>query len=232
MLKNNYITIPEPCSKDWQEMTVAEKGRFCTSCQKNVFDFTNSSDREIAAVFNNNKSVCGRFNVSQLDRELIVPKEKNPVWMIAATGVIGFLGLGNNGVYAQGEIKVEQTDAKKRSDGQDTIHQEKDSIEVTGTIYDDSNIPLPGTIINIKETLAGTQTDINGNYKIRAKEGNILVFSYLGFKTKEVAITSMSKNITINLNLDEDTLTMGLVMYTKKRTFFGRIFHGIGNIFR
>lgn len=233
MAKNNYITIPEPCSQNWHEMSVAEKGRFCNSCQKNVFDFTNASNREIATAFKNNRSVCGRFNVSQLDRELIVPKEKSSAWMIAATGVISFIGLGSNAVYAQGEIKIEQTDTKKQADKNNTL-KEKDAVEVSGTIYDEENIPLPGTSILIKGTINGTQTDFDGNYKIKAKEGDILVYSFIGFKTQEVIVIQNSKNITLTLSVEmvQDIEVLVGGAFFKKRTFFGRIFQSIGNIFR
>lgn len=232
MAKNNYLTIPEPCSQNWQEMSVAEKGRFCDSCQKNIFDFTNSSDKEIATTFKSNKHVCGRFNVSQLDRELIVPREKNSVWMIAATGVIGFVGLGNSEMHAQGNIIIEQTDTKTLADEKTIISKKKDSIEVSGTVYDDLNIPLPGVSILIKETSIGTQTNFDGNYKIIAKEGDVLVFSYVGFKTEKTIVTSSSKETSFTLKQDLESLTMGLVIHAKKRTFFGRIFNSIGNIFR
>ena len=35
--------IPKPCQENWLEFNAEEKVRFCTLCQKNVFDFTNES---------------------------------------------------------------------------------------------------------------------------------------------------------------------------------------------
>lgn len=148
--------------------------------------------------------------------------------MIIATSVISLLGLKSNEVYAQESIKVEQTDSKTLADKKDIIIKENDSIQVSGTIYDESNIPLPGTSIHIKGTAIGTQTDFDGNYKIIAKVGDILVYSFVGFTTHEEIISPNSENVTVTLDL-EMTL-QGL--FLKKRTFFGRIFHSIGNIFR
>lgn len=231
MARNNFISIPKPCTQDWQKMSVIEKGRFCTTCQKNVIDFTNLSDRQIENILHNNKNICGRFNSSQLDRELIVPKQKGSFWIAAATGAIGFLGLGNNEAFAQAETKVEQTDINKQ-DKTDTNDQEKATIEVSGTIYDDSNMPLPGVSIHIKNTSIGTQTDFDGNYKITVKQGDILVFSYIGFKTEEASIASTKNNISMTLQSDIESLTVGLIIYPKKRTFFGRIFKSIGSVFK
>ena len=71
------ISIPQPCHESWEEMTPTEKGRFCAACQKQVHDFTKSSDREIAQHFKNNKNVCGRFAATQLERDIIIQQQKN-----------------------------------------------------------------------------------------------------------------------------------------------------------
>jgi hypothetical protein len=48
MSKKLQLQVPVPCHEDWDKMTDAEKGRFCSSCQKTVIDFSKMSDREIA----------------------------------------------------------------------------------------------------------------------------------------------------------------------------------------
>ncbi|TVZ57218.1 TonB-linked SusC/RagA family outer membrane protein [Lutibacter sp. Hel_I_33_5] len=63
---------------------------------------------------------------------------------------------------------------------------------VTDTTYGD---PLPGVSIIIKGTTKGTQTDFDGNYTIQASKGAILVFNYLGFKVKEVTVSSSTHNV-------------------------------------
>ncbi len=72
--------------------------------------------------------------------------------------------------------------------------------EVTGTVSD-ANGPLPGASVVVKGTTNGTQTDFDGNYTITAGSDATLVFSYVGFKTKEVAVNGQT---TINLTLEED----------------------------
>ena len=58
---------------------------------------------------------------------------------------------------------------------------------VSGTVTDDAGMPLPGVSVQIKGTKTGTQTDFDGKYSIKATSSQILVFSYIGMKTQEIA---------------------------------------------
>lgn len=63
-------------------------------------------------------------------------------------------------------------------------------VTVTGTVTDDTGMPLPGTNVIVKHTTHGTQTDFDGKYKIEAEIGQTLVYSYVGFNTEEVKINN------------------------------------------
>jgi TonB-linked SusC/RagA family outer membrane protein len=70
---------------------------------------------------------------------------------------------------------------------------------VTGTVTDaTTNETLPGVNVIIKNTTTGTSTDSNGNYSVRVSPGQILVFSSLGYETREVTVGAES---TINVSL-------------------------------
>lgn len=75
------LQIPQPCTQNWHQMTLAERGRFCASCQKVVRDFTGLSDAEIIEEIKkaNGAEMCGRFLNTQLNREL---KEEIKVFSI------------------------------------------------------------------------------------------------------------------------------------------------------
>lgn len=69
-MNNKYkISIPEPCTENWDKMVPNEKGRFCFSCSKTVVDFTEMLPEEIQHFFiqNQSKNICGRIRKSQLD---------------------------------------------------------------------------------------------------------------------------------------------------------------------
>ena len=63
---------------------------------------------------------------------------------------------------------------------------------VSGTITDEEGSPLPGVTVTIKGTTTGTVTDIDGNYNISVNDGDILVFSFVGFDSQEMAVGSRS----------------------------------------
>ncbi|XLS29106.1 carboxypeptidase-like regulatory domain-containing protein [Flavobacteriaceae bacterium M23B6Z8] len=61
---------------------------------------------------------------------------------------------------------------------------------VSGNLKDSNGLPLPGVTILIKGTTTGTQSDFDGNYSIECEVGDILVFNYVGMKTREVMVTA------------------------------------------
>ncbi len=70
---------------------------------------------------------------------------------------------------------------------------------ITGTVTDDTGLPLPGANVIIKGTSSGTQSDFDGNYTISANVGQTLTFSYVGFETKEVKVAAQNAiNVTLN----------------------------------
>ncbi len=75
------IHIPNPCDADWQKMSPEGKGKFCSSCEKVVVDFSRMSDAEIKNYFTayQDQKTCGRFLTSQVDRPLQAPV-KTGIW--------------------------------------------------------------------------------------------------------------------------------------------------------
>ena len=73
-------------------------------------------------------------------------------------------------------------------------------IEVTGVVTDSKNMPIPGANVIEKGTKNGVQTDLDGKFIIRINGTNsVLVFSFIGFENKEVAV-GQSKSLSVILN--------------------------------
>jgi TonB-linked SusC/RagA family outer membrane protein len=84
-----------------------------------------------------------------------------------------------------------------------TFAQEK---TISGTVSDNSGLPLPGVNIIVKGTNNGTQSDFDGNYTVNANVGQSLVFSYVGFNSVERAVTASTSNISLQLTEDAAVL--------------------------
>ncbi|MGP1993232.1 SusC/RagA family TonB-linked outer membrane protein [Zobellia laminariae] len=74
------------------------------------------------------------------------------------------------------------------------------SQSVSGTVLAD-DAPLPGVSVVVKGTNIGAVTDFDGLYTINAESNAVLVFTYIGFKSKEVAVGGKQ---TIDVTLQED----------------------------
>ena len=80
---------------------------------------------------------------------------------------------------------------------------------VTGIVADGQG-PLPGVNVIVKGTSNGTQTDFDGNFSITSvTAGDILVFTYIGYKKTEVSVGSEA---TLTVTLEEDTQALDEVV--------------------
>jgi hypothetical protein len=204
------ISIPEPCNENWLEMSPTEKGKFCSACQKNVIDFTKSSDREIILTYKKEDNLCGRFRISQLDREMSIPKEKKSIWAFAAASLIALLGLGSQTAQAQGKIRIEQAEKNQINDSKSIDKKLK---RYTGIVYDEQNYPLPSVNVSIKKKNSNTQTNFEGTFSIMAQKGDILTFLFLGYDKLEFKVTDET-NIKISLKPQDNSNDIDIVVGT------------------
>lgn len=83
-------------------------------------------------------------------------------------------------------------------------------IEVKGVVTEaTTNEPLPGVTVRVKDKDTGTITDADGKYSIKAGKGNTLVFSTIGMKQIERAVTS---GAPINVTMEEDNIALEQVV--------------------
>ncbi|MCB0423115.1 MAG: TonB-dependent receptor [Mangrovimonas sp.] len=64
-----------------------------------------------------------------------------------------------------------------------------------------SSLPLPGVNVVIKGTTTGTATDFDGNYQLNVNNGDVLVFSYVGYLPQEITYSGQS---SIDIVMQED----------------------------
>lgn len=80
---------------------------------------------------------------------------------------------------------------------------------VTGMVTDDDGLPLLGVTIIIEGTSTGTTTDFDGNYSIQAEEGQILIFSYIGYETERFTVGSSN---TVNITMSSGSVLSEVVV--------------------
>ncbi|RAV27717.1 SusC/RagA family TonB-linked outer membrane protein [Sinomicrobium soli] len=80
---------------------------------------------------------------------------------------------------------------------------------VSGTVTTTEGQPLPGVNIIVKDRGHGTMSDENGAWSIRAAVGEILVFSFVGFKTREYMVEQSN---TLDVVMEEDVNTLDEVV--------------------
>ncbi|RAJ95640.1 TonB-linked SusC/RagA family outer membrane protein [Larkinella arboricola] len=83
-----------------------------------------------------------------------------------------------------------------------------DTVRIRGRVLDQKEPPgpLPGVTVIVKGTTQGVTTDVDGFFDMGVKAGDLLVFSYVGFTTKEYTVTGRERNLTISLEENVNAL--------------------------
>lgn len=80
--------------------------------------------------------------------------------------------------------------------------QEQSKFVSGNVISADDNMGVPGATILVQGTKTSTATDFDGLYKIEAKTGDVLVFSFMGYKTQKITV---GENKKINVTMQAET---------------------------
>lgn len=89
--------------------------------------------------------------------------------------------------------------------------------QITGKVNDETGAGLPGASVLIKGTSTGTVTDMDGNFSLSAGSSDVLVVSFIGYTTKEIAVGGRS-TIDVSMDLDAEQLEEVVVTgYTSQR---------------
>jgi Ca-activated chloride channel family protein len=84
---------------------------------------------------------------------------------------------------------------------------------ITGHVFaKDDGLPIPGVSVRIKGANTGVQTATNGKYSIDVPDGNILVYSFVGYTTQEIKI--QDKDV-IDVYLEASSASLGEVVVTQ-----------------
>ena len=89
------------------------------------------------------------------------------------------------------------------------VSAQNPDVKVTGTVLDQSNgEPLIGVSILVKGSAQGTMTDLNGTFTVKAKVGETLRVSYIGYAAQNVKVSGSQ----LTISLKEDTKSLDEVV--------------------
>ena len=105
---------------------------------------------------------------------------------------------------------------------------------VSGTITDESQLPIPGANVVVKGTTVGTVTDGSGNFSMQASDGDVLVVSYIGYTSEEITVNG---NGPYNVSLIPDMVGLDEVVVVgygtqRKETVTGSVASMKGDVVR
>jgi TonB-dependent starch-binding outer membrane protein SusC len=87
-----------------------------------------------------------------------------------------------------------------------TVTAPQQVFTVSGTVVDENNQSVPGVNVLEKGTTNGTATDVDGRFNLNVQnENSVLVFSFIGYVTEEVAVSGRS-NVNVTLRQDVQAL--------------------------
>lgn len=78
----------------------------------------------------------------------------------------------------------------------------QDSYTLRGVVEDSTGEPLTGASVLVKGTTNGVATDIDGNFALKVKNGDVISISYIGYKTEEIKVAGQND---VKVTLIEDT---------------------------
>lgn len=111
------VSVPKPCSENWDAMETRDSGRYCNSCRKTVVDFSGLTDAELHAYLSTAKEIpCGRFYNSQLNTRLepMASRRKHRITLYKPlAALLTLLSLNDTETFAQGTPTIQQPVPKK-----------------------------------------------------------------------------------------------------------------------
>lgn len=137
-------------------------------------------------------------NLVDLKRRVSVLEENSSLYDILITVSrqtdLKFVQVNENIHVKEDRITEESVDVVQSVD-----------VLITGIVKDENGEPIPGATILIEGTNSGTATDIDGNFRVDAQEGAVLLISFIGYQSQRVTVGNQS-NISIVLMEDQSSL--------------------------
>ncbi len=195
------VNLSFACPIPWEEMKPMDaQNRFCSSCKKNVRDFTK------AEITDSIELGCGRFRADQVAS--INRTFNSSYGQVLTFTLASLLGLAPLVTSAQSE-----TDSVKTKIAQDSLSS---NYHISGVIRDNhTNEPIPfaNVVVKSKEgiLIAGSNTDFDGKFSLEIKlenstiEGATLQITSIGYPHKAIELSESNlaeAKVILNIEMD------------------------------
>lgn len=205
MAKYIKIQVQNPCNQLWDEMQPVAGGAYCSSCKKNVIDFSVMTDTQLLEYFTKHKKdVCGKFYPDQLDNALEIHSKKIP-WLKYFFQISLPALLISYKTNAQRLINKFKEPVVLIENKYNYSLPLLNTREVSGVVTGKDGNAIPYASVMIKDTNEGTAADSNGVFRIVVKHPHdTLEISAVGFENKLVPVTDSKETIQLNIPLSEN----------------------------
>ena len=200
--KDLKLSIPRPCSADWDGMTANNIGRHCDSCQKTVVDLSNFTDKELIEFFKKaTGKICGRLNPYQIDRPMPMIEQSRHSLLyktLLGTAVVAGISTSVQGqTTAQTPPPTVQKPIATYATMGEVVARHKDEHIITGKVKDaTTKKPIANAEVMLERADLIAYTDSTGAFTLNIPD------SLLGQKLKLLfntpGHTNLEKEITAN----------------------------------
>lgn len=234
MKETSYLLkIEHPCQENWHEMRDVPVGRYCLHCQKQVYDFTEFTDKELLDILENfPEKICGRFRKEQINRVLknTQTSHKSPRFSVVAASLLALsttnVAVGNPmEIKTENQVEIAPTAASENRT--QLVEEPCDTIKkrvIYGYLKDPKQEPLIGASVKIVDKNIGASTDIDGYYELALPDedwttkGFTLEYSSIGMKTAKRSIKNARYPLRKDIILKNEGILMGDVVIVKYHT--------------
>ncbi|MFA5244700.1 MAG: TonB-dependent receptor plug domain-containing protein [Pedobacter sp.] len=142
-----------------------------------------------------------------------INKLEMPTTKMSVAEVLNQLLANTSLEYKQvdNRILIMNTNNKPSGESQNNLSLQALDVVVRGQVTDGKGETLPGVSVKVKGTEIGASTDIDGRYSLTVPDNATLVFTYIGYVTKEVVVNNQS---TINVALESTLTSLSEVVVT------------------
>lgn len=164
------------CTQNWDAMTIETDGRFCSTCQKKVYDL---SDKNVAYFISimqeNDNKICGRFTP---DQAIPRPPTPNSIWKRWAIATMAFIGIN---------VSAQKVIAQEKTMGKIALKSVEPDCNIYPMMGEVAIVPSP-ELVSLHSYLARTvklSPSINGNFVISFSVNNLGEFVKLAIREKQ-----------------------------------------------